>query len=63
MNLDLDINWDQISRAADGMIANYSEDALAEGERRAQTMRNAGRYTAAVTWESICELIKDRTAN
>lgn len=61
MDLDVDVNWDQISRAADGMIASYGEDALAEGIRRAKTMRTAGRYTAAVTWDSICNLIKYRS--
>jgi hypothetical protein len=60
MDFDLDINWDQISRAADGMISNHGNDALAEGERRAQTLRSAGCYTAAMTWESICELIQGR---
>jgi hypothetical protein len=60
MGIDLDVNWDQINRAAEGLISNYGEDALAEGEKRAQSMRTAGCYTAAVTWESICELIKNR---
>ncbi len=60
MDVNLDINWDQISRAADGMISNHGKDALAEAERRARTLRSAGRHIAAVTWESICELIQDR---
>ncbi len=58
--IDLDINWDQISRAADGMISNHGKDALAEAERRAQNLRFAGCYSAAVTWESIFELIQGR---
>ncbi len=53
------INWDQISRAADGMISNHGKDALAEAERRAQTLRLAGCYSA-VAWENICEVIQDR---
>lgn len=61
MEIDLDINWGQISRAADGMVNNFGEDALSEAKRRAHTMRSAGRYTAAVAWESICQLIEDRT--
>ena len=61
MDFDLDINWDQISRAANGMISNHGKDALAEGERRAQTLRSAGCYSSAVTWESIFELIQDRS--
>ena len=56
----LDINWDQISRAADGMIYNHGKDALAEAERRAQSLRSAGCYSGALTWESICELIQNR---
>ncbi|MGI9328767.1 MAG: hypothetical protein ACR2PZ_26365 [Pseudomonadales bacterium] len=61
MSIDLDINWAQVGRAADEMVSNFGEDALAEAEKRAKSMRSAGRYTAAVTWESICQLIKDRT--
>jgi predicted DNA-binding WGR domain protein len=61
MGINLDINWDQISRASDEMINNFGEDALAEAESRAQNMRSAGRYSAAVTWENICQLIKERT--
>jgi len=60
MNVDLDINWDQISRAADGMIYNHGKDALPEAERRAQTLRSAGCYSGALTWESICEFIQNR---
>jgi hypothetical protein len=56
----LDINWDQISHAADGMISNHGKDALAEAERRARTLRSAGCYSAAVTWEFICKHIQDR---
>ena len=59
-DVNLDINWDQISRAADGMISNHGRGALAEAERRAQNLRSAGCYSAAVTWESIFELIQDR---
>ncbi len=59
-NVNLDINWDQLSRAADGMISNHGRGALAEAERRAQTLRFAGCYSAAVTWERISELIQDR---
>ena len=59
-DIDLEIDWDKASRAADGMIFNHGKDALAEAERRARTMRSAGCYSAAVTWESIFELIQDR---
>ena len=61
MDLDhLKINWGQIHRAADGMIANHGEDAVAVAEGRAQAMRSAGRHAAAVTWDCICESIKNR---
>ena len=63
MNMDFDINWDQIDRAADGMISNYGNDALAEAEKRAKAMRLQGRHTAAVTWDSICEHIKVRACS
>ena len=59
-DIDLDIDWDQASRAADGMISNHGKDALAEAERRAQTLRGAGCYSAAVVWEIICKHIGDR---
>ena len=59
-DVNLDINWDQISRAADGMISNHGKDALVEAERRARTLRSAGCYSAAVTWESIFKLIQGR---
>ena len=58
--IDLEINWEQASRAADGMISNHGKDAFAEAERRAQTLRSAGCYSAAVTWEIICKHIQDR---
>ena len=59
-DLNLDINWDQISRAADGMISNHGKDALAEAERRARTLRSAGCDAAAGNWERICEVLKVR---
>ena len=60
MSVELDINWHKISRAADGMILNHGEGAVAECKRRAETMRSEGRYVAAATWDSICKLIRDR---
>ncbi len=58
--IDLDINWEQASRAADGMISNHGKDALAEAERRAQNLRYAGCYSAAIGWDIICKHIQDR---
>ncbi len=60
MDFDLDINWGQASRAANGMISNHGKDALAEGERRAQNLRYAGCYSAAMGWDIICEHIQGR---
>ncbi len=54
------LDHDRIIRAADGMISNHGRGALAEAKRRAQTLRSAGCYSAAVTWESIFELIQGR---
>ena len=59
-DIDLDINWEQASRAADGMISNHGKNALAEAERRAQTLRYAGCYSTAVVWDIICKHIQDR---
>jgi hypothetical protein len=59
-DVNLDINWDRITRAAEGMIANHGKDALAEAERRTQTMRSAGCDAAAGNWERVCELIQGR---
>jgi hypothetical protein len=42
------------------MISNHGKDALAEAERRARNLRSTGCYSAAVTWESIFELIQGR---
>jgi len=54
------LDHDRITRAADGMIFNHGKDALAEADRRVQTLRSAGCDSAAVTWESICEVIQSR---
>jgi hypothetical protein len=59
-DIDLEINWEQARRAADGMISNHGKNAVAEAQRRAQTLRSAGCYSAAVTWEIICRHIQDR---
>jgi len=54
------LDQDRIARAAEGMIANYGTDALAEAVRRAQSMRFSGCDATAAAWESICTLIKVR---
>ncbi len=59
-DIDLDINWDQMSRAAVGMVSNHGKYALAEAKRRAKTLRSMGCYSAAAAWESICDLIQGR---
>lgn len=41
MNSDLPLlHHDRIARAAEAMISNYRKDALAEANRRAQTLRS-----------------------
>ena len=59
-DIDLDINWDQMSRAADGMVSNHGKNALAEAKRRAKTLRSMGCHSAAVTWDIICKHIQGR---
>ena len=54
------LDHDRITRAAEGMIANHGNDALAEAERRAKTLRYSGCDAAAGSWERICEVLKVR---
>ena len=51
---------DRITRAAEGMIANHGNDALAEAERRAKTLRYSGCDAAAGNWERVCGILKVR---
>ena len=51
---------DRIARAAEGMISNHGKDALAEAERRVQTLRALGCNEAVDIWESIRKLIQVR---
>ena len=61
MNTDLPLlDHDRIARAAEGMIANHGKDALAEAERRTQTLRSAGCDAAAGNWERVCGVLKVR---
>ncbi len=61
MDTDLPLlDHDRIARAAEGMIANHGNDALAEAERRAKTLRYSGCDAAAGNWERICEILKVR---
>ncbi len=55
-----DIDHHRIRRAADGMIFNHGKNALAEADRRAQTLRSAGCHSTAEAWKSICDLIQLR---
>ena len=54
------LDHDRIARAAEGMICNYGDGAMAEAARRAKTLRSSGCDSAATTWESICKLIQLR---
>lgn len=51
---------DRIARAAEGMISNYGQGALAEADRRAKTLKSSGCDSTAAAWESICKLIQIR---
>ena len=55
------LDHDRIIRAADGMISNHGKDALAEAKRRAQSLRFAGCYSAAVNWVNVCEIIQEHS--
>jgi hypothetical protein len=61
MDLDLPLlDHDRLTRAAQELIANYGKDALAEGQRRARTMKAEGCDGTAGTWEYICQIIRAR---
>jgi hypothetical protein len=61
MDADLPLlDHDRIARAAEGMISNHGNDALAEAEKRTQTMRSAGCDAAAGNWERVCGIIQGR---
>jgi hypothetical protein len=61
MDADLPLlDHDRIARAAEGMIYNYGDGAMAEATRRAKSLRASGCVSAAATWESICKLIQLR---
>ncbi len=61
MDADLPLlDHDRIVRAAEGMISSHGKDALAEAERRAQTLRSVGCDAAAGNWERVCEVLKVR---
>jgi hypothetical protein len=50
----------RITRAAEAMISNHGKNALAEADRRAQTLRSAGCVVAAANWGYVCEIIQVR---
>ena len=59
MDTDLPLlDHDRIARAAEGMISNHGNDALAEAEKRAQTLRSSGCEAAAGNWERVCGILK-----
>jgi len=61
MDTDLPLlDHDRVARAAEGMISNHGNDALAEAEKRAQTLRSSGCEAAAGNWERVCEIIQVR---
>jgi hypothetical protein len=61
MDTDLPLlDHDRIARAAEGMISNHGKGALAEADRRIQTLRSAGCDSTAAAWECIREIIQVR---
>ncbi len=61
MDTDLPLlDHDRIARAAEGMISNHGKGALAEADRRIQTLRFSGCDSTAAAWESIREIIQVR---
>ena len=61
MDTDLPLlDHDRIARAAEGMISNHGKNALAETERRVQTLRSSGCDAAAGNWERVCGILEAR---
>lgn len=55
----LPIDHQGIVRAAEEMISDYGEEALAKAKKRARELRSEGFESVASTWDLICEVIKD----
>ncbi|MDX1402365.1 MAG: hypothetical protein R3245_10615 [Kiloniellales bacterium] len=56
----LPIDHQGIVRAAEEMITEFGEEALAKAKKRAQKLRSEGFESVASTWDLICEVIRDQ---
>ena len=50
----------QIARAAEDMIGDYGDEALAKADDRVKELKSEGLDSFAKTWELIREVIKDQ---
>lgn len=55
----LPIDHQGIVRAAEEMISDYGDEALARAKKRAQELRSEGFESVAGAWDLICEVIRD----
>ncbi len=55
----LPLDESQIARAAEEMIAEYGDEALAKADDQVKKLKSQGFDSVAKTWELIREVIKD----
>ncbi len=56
----LPLDESQIARAADDLIAEYGNEALAKADDQVKKLKSQGFDSVAKTWELIREVIKDQ---
>jgi hypothetical protein len=55
----LPLDDSQIARAAEDLMAEYGDEALAKAENQVKILKSQGFDSIAKTWELIREVIKD----
>ncbi len=60
MVFSLPLDESQIARAAEDMIAEHGDEALAKADDRVKKLKSEGLDSIAKTWELIREVIKDQ---
>ena len=55
----LPINGEQVARAAEEMIAQHGDSALAQADKQIENSQSAGFDHVAETWKLIREVIRD----
>ncbi len=55
----LPINGEQVARAAEEMIAQHGDSALAQADKQIKKSQSAGFDHVAETWKLIREVIRD----